>query len=219
MAVPHSSFLAAYEAVHTLEDVRALAERGDLGLSYDALRSILSQKLVALSKSNMHMHRERALEYFKRFDAGETLIEIAESVGVSPTQMARLVLEEHLGAKKGKGVGQLLKDVGRIQNERLRAQVAVAVQEDPYNGPYVDKVRQMVGVEYECLLQQKLAARSIPYLTEKDLRTRGDAKTPDALLTVPLLVHGRVINWIDSKATFGDPISHDEYYNNQYRRE
>jgi hypothetical protein len=41
---------------------------------------------------------------------------------------------------------------------------------------------------------------------EEQLKQRGDFKTPDALLPVPLLVRGRVVNWIDSKATFGDPV-------------
>ena len=49
------------------------------------------------------------------------------------------------------------------------------------------------------------------------MRLRGDAKTPDALLPVPLLIRGnRIVHWIDSKATFGDPASHDEYRTNQF---
>lgn len=74
----------------------------------------------------------------------------------------------------------------------------------------------MIGLEYESILHQKLHARRIPFLTEDALRQRGDAKTPDALLSVPLLVHGRVVNWIDSKATFGDPSSHLGYHKSQY---
>lgn len=217
MSVPHYIYVSAYEQLNTLEDVRTLAESSTLGLSYDALRSILAQKLLTASKRNMRAHRENAHKYLMRYQSGETLIEIAETVGVSPTQMARVVLEEHLGVKKGKEAGQLLKNVGKIDDERLRVQVAAAVELDPHNGPYSDKVRQMIGVEYEFILQQKLLARSIPFMTEEDLRIRGDAKTPDALLTVTLLVHGRKVNWIDSKATFGDPESHAEYYASQYR--
>ena len=219
MAVPHASYVAAYEELHTLDDVQRLSEAGGLGLSYDALQCILSQKLLQLSKQHMHEHRRRAQQYVRRYQAtpGETLIEIAASVRISPTQLARLVLEE-LGAKKGREAGQLLKDVRRIEDARLRAQVAAAVEADRHNGPYVDSVKRLIGLEYEAILNQKLAARRFPFLTEGDLRQRGDAKTPDALLTVPLLVRGRVVNWIDSKATFGDPDSHAAYHADQYRR-
>ena len=201
-----------------MDDVRRLAETSGLGLSYDALQCILSQKLLQLSKQHMHEHRRRAQQYVRRYQAGETLVEIAASVRISPTQLARLVLEEQ-GAKKGKEVGQLLKDVRRIEDARLRAQVAAAIEADRHNGPYVDSVKRLVGLEYEAILSQKLAARRFPFLTEADLRQRADmAKTPDALLTVPLLVRGRVVNWIDSKATFGDPESHAAYHADQYRR-
>ena len=33
---------------------------------------------------------------------------------------------------------------------------------------------------------------------------------------MPLLINGRVVNWIDSKATFGDPASHADYHANQF---
>lgn len=44
-------------------------------------------------------------------------------------------------------------------------------------------------------------------------RQQGLSKTPDALLTVPMGVlspEGKacIVNWIDSKAMFGDPITH-----------
>ena len=102
--VTHEIFLTAYQELNTLADVRRLAESGTLGLSYDALQCILAQKLVVLSKRDMRHHRDAAHQYVQRFQAGESLIHIAESVGLSPTQLARVVLEVHLGAKKGKEV-------------------------------------------------------------------------------------------------------------------
>lgn len=78
------------------------------------------------------------------------------------------------------------------------------------------QVRRLIGLEYECILQQKLSAHEIPFWSEDELRLRGEAKTPDALLPVPLLVNGRRVHWIDSKATFGCPQSHAEYYSSQF---
>ena len=50
----------------------------------------------------------------------------------------------------------------------------------------------------------------------REARKLGSFKTPDALLPVPLMVHGRPVHWIDSKATFGDPTSHATYMAEQF---
>jgi hypothetical protein len=36
----------------------------------------------------------------------------------------------------------------------------------------------------------------------------GHAKTPDIKLELPIAVNGRIVNWIDSKASFCDPLVH-----------
>lgn len=216
--VSHEAYLAAYDSLSTLADVERLSREGG-GLSFEALLCILSQKMLQLTKTSIGRHRrpEVAQQYVQRVLAGgQSLLSLAEEVALPPTMLARVVLEAHLGVKKGKVVGQLLKDPWLIADERMRREVASAVEEDPHYGPHIDTVKRVMGLEHEELLQQRLRAQGVPFLTEEELRLRGDAKTPDALLPVPLLVRGRVVNWIDSKATFGDPASHAEYRANQF---
>ena len=62
----------------------------------------------------------------------------------------------------------------------------------------------------------ELRHHQLGFEMEDALRQRGLSKTPDALLIVPfgVYVNGgsgfRVVNWIDSKAMFGDRESHVE---------
>ena len=73
-------------------------------------------------------------------------------------------------------------------------------------------LRQVIGVEYELLLQRRLAGRGVPFESEDELRSLGLTKTPDVRLGLPVGVQDprsgqwREVNWIDSKALFGDKV-------------
>ena len=56
----------------------------------------------------------------------------------------------------------------------------------------------------------------VPSSDEHDLRTRGYDKTPDIKLEVPMAVDGHVVNWVESKASFGDENSHGKYLEEQF---
>lgn len=51
---------------------------------------------------------------------------------------------------------------------------------------------------------------------ERALRQRGFDKTPDLKLEVPIAVDGHIVNWIESKASFGDEITHSKYLEEQF---
>ena len=125
--------------------------------------------------------------------------------------LARVVLEKMLDLKQGREVGAYLKDPTLLTDARLSREVRRTVEADVVYGPNVDETKRLSGLEYEHVLTQRLRDLGVPYLDEEELRRRGDAKTPDALLPVPLLVRGRAVHWIDSKATFGSAAAHDEY--------
>lgn len=59
--------------------------------------------------------------------------------------------------------------------------------------------------------------RKIGYMDEAAMRKAGYDKTPDIKLEVPFAVNNRVINWIESKALFGDEEVHADYLKNQVR--
>ncbi|KAL4418771.1 hypothetical protein ABPG77_010376 [Micractinium sp. CCAP 211/92] len=102
--------------------------------------------------------------------------------------------------------------------ERLQRDVEACVLCDRIYSPASDAARHSAGAEYEERLNAALAAAGVAFWTEGQLRSRGYHKTPDARLQVPIAVQGRIVNWIDSKATFGDDKLHRQQQQEQYER-
>ncbi|KAL4434237.1 hypothetical protein ABPG75_000678 [Micractinium tetrahymenae] len=107
---------------------------------------------------------------------------------------------------------------GRRLLERLQRDVEACVLCDRTYSPASDAARHSAGNEYEERLNAALAAAGVAFWTEDQLRSRGYHKTPDARLQVPIAVQGRIVNWIDSKATFGDDKLHRQQQQEQYER-
>jgi CDAN1-interacting nuclease 1 len=76
-------------------------------------------------------------------------------------------------------------------------------------------VRYSIGEEYEMKLKKMARDASLIFFDEGDLRREGFDKTPDLLLAVQCLYKNTIINWIESKASFGDSESHSKYLKEQ----
>ncbi len=149
-----------------------------------------------------------------RYNGGEEIIDIAENAKFSPYLLLRLMLERMLVKKGDKvTVSDYVRDLSLIADERLREESRTCINEDYFNSPSVDRIRHSIGVEWEYVLLEKLRNRGISFETEDELRSKGFAKTPDVKLSSPIGVKGpngkyHVVNWIDSKAMFGDEYTH-----------
>jgi hypothetical protein len=118
------------------------------------------------------------------------------------------------------------------QRAHAGARAATAAQ-DHLCSPLVELPKAAAGALHEAALEAALRAEGIPFVSEADLRQDGFARTPvrprharfaaartfascdaarsqDVRLDVPIAVRGRVVFWIDSKASFGDPHVHAE---------
>ena len=226
--------LAAYEAIrsHLLSlpcnvfpDMDALKAQHP-GVSLDALVSICSQESARRIKANHGRHVRGIEAHAKRYLAGEDVFDIADQIDFPPCQLMRLLLE-HLLSLSHKSVGPCMRDpFGKIPASppertpahahgpalcaRLRSDVERCVAWDHVASPAVDTLRHTAGREYEDLLEHSLTKLGVPFVTEQALRAEGHAKTPDIKLELPIAVKGRVVNWIDSKASFCDPLVHVE---------
>ena len=102
-------------------------------------------------------------------------------------------------------------------------QVADAVGIAGHYAPVSGVIRRIAGVEYEHVLQEHVANAGLSYVSEKKLTELGQSIPPDMRLDVPILVvhagEHKIINWIESKASFGDPstIKHDSAQFVRYR--
>lgn len=203
------------------------------GVTYNTLVSIYSQDYQKKMRKNHHKHHKLEVmeNYYQRYLAGvaqestePVLLRIAEEVDLSHSLLARIVLERHLSHTCFDGenppravVSQMMKDpLTLIGDKTLANEVHQCILNDPNYGPLVDNIKRSVGYEYELILREKLQNRGIPFLGEDDMRSRGYDKTPDCKLEIPIAVDGFVVNWIESKASFGDDYNHQTYLKDQF---
>lgn len=179
--------------------------------SYDTLIAVYQQMYTRQMAQTAYLLKERGNEFVQRFQAGQSLLDIAEWINLSPTMVARKVLELRLDGDR-KMVTRLLRNPDSIEDERLRADVVSCMDCDEHCGPRIDRVREVIGLEYELRLMDEVRNLRIEFESENDLRARGSFKTPDILLRVPVAFCGKVVCWIDSKAKFADEF----YLNKDY---
>uniref|UniRef100_A0A1B6CMM6 CDAN1-interacting nuclease 1 n=1 Tax=Clastoptera arizonana TaxID=38151 RepID=A0A1B6CMM6_9HEMI len=150
------------------------------------------------------------------------IIRLASEVDFSPSQLAKLFLEQHyqtdedIGNSK-KEIQKRFKDSTLIEDRDLAFEVYLSILEDDENGPYSDEIKRILGCEYEMKLQEYVSQIGLVYKTEQELQSKGYDKTPDIKLDTPMAVDGFIVNWIESKASFGNEHQHKQYTRDQYQ--
>lgn len=144
------------------------------------------------------------------------MLNIAIREHFSPLGLCRILLCEKFRDLHSRAeVNIMLKNPNLIRDRLLAINVGYCLHNDNRDGPLSDMIRQCIGEEYEVKLKALATAAGLEFCDENDLRRMGYDKTPDLKLSVPCLFRGCVINWIESKASFGDMESHQQYLQNQ----
>ncbi|XP_060805377.1 CDAN1-interacting nuclease 1 isoform X2 [Amyelois transitella] len=139
--------------------------------------------------------------------------QLSENQGISPALFARSLLQNvYTDSTMTK---KCIKDTTLIEDKDLAYQTFLAIMNDNQYGPYADTIKQSIGLEYELRLERELRLMNITFLDENVLRSRGYDKTPDFKLDVPIAVDGFIVNWVESKALFGDDENHSGYLKEQ----
>ena len=183
----------------------------------DATLSIYLQQHKYAIKRDARTHKKRLASYLQRLRNGENIVALAKSVKFPRYMLLKYLIKDTnlLGDRRKKFVGTAGHD---IEDPLIRRAVQEAAAADTYCSPAADLVRLNVGVEFELILQIKLQKLGIAFQSEDQMRDEGRSKTPDIRLIVPIAVFKpnqkpHVVNWIDSKAMFGDPHTHEENQN------
>ena len=201
------------------------------GVSPQTLGSILSQEYQKKMRKSHHHHYQVDVQdyyyhvYLQGVQQGKDhiILSLAEEVDLSAAQLARIILEKHLSESEYNSecpprpqVTRLMKEPCLIEDPLLAKEVHECLICDDHYGSFVDCIKHSVGHEYECKLKQTLDDLGLTYIDEDQMRDRGYDKTPDCKLEVPIAVDGHVVNWIESKASFGDEYSHKAYLKDQF---
>ncbi|KAG7200205.1 hypothetical protein KM043_000637 [Ampulex compressa] len=148
------------------------------------------------------------------------LLKMAKDIGAPPALLARNVLEKHCECDDSNvtrnEVTKLFKDTTLIGDKDLAYEVYLCILYDDLYGPIGDAVGASLGQEYELKLQNFLTERNLAFRNEEHLRARGYDKTPDIKLEVPFAINGFIVNWIESKARFGNAEIHQKYIKEQF---
>ncbi|XP_025104409.1 uncharacterized protein C15orf41 homolog isoform X3 [Pomacea canaliculata] len=205
------------------------------GISLGTIGSIFSQEYQKKMKRTHYKHKPFHVQkqYYEQFCAKakkdkHIIISMANKMDLSPCMLARIILEQHLlhsGSLSASGDGMqhssrnissLLRNPHEIPDPDLAVEIQECVVADEHYGPIVDSIKRSIGVEYEKKLKEWCHKNGVDFLGEDQMRWKGYDKTPDIKLEVPIAVDGHVINWIESKASFGDEDCHEAYLQDQF---
>ncbi|CAL1538537.1 unnamed protein product [Lymnaea stagnalis] len=202
------------------------------------LKSMQAQYYVRRMRRCHHHHysRETREKYYKLYKEAKSrneknvILRLAAKNDISPCLLARIILEEYYwndvnhGRDRSEGRSSLpsgfmtdcIRDIAKLPNPELAQEIYETTVMDNFYGPAVDSIKKSCGVEYEMILKAHCKNAGLSFIDEDRLREEGYDKTPDIKLKIPIMINNRVVNWLESKASFGDPINHQQYMIDQY---
>ncbi|HWR25150.1 MAG TPA: C15orf41 family protein [Methanosarcina sp.] len=202
-----------YNSLHDFKDVFRLSE--EYTKPPGMLATILNQKIVKKTRFKHRKVYSREKELLLKWRQGRSILDLAEYTGFPPTLMASLIMKNCEISKKN--VNWLFKNIDSIENHRMKKEVKRALEADHFFSPHAHEMQCKKGEMGEEIIRKWLDDREIPYVTEADIRAQGDGKTPDFVLENPVCIDNRMVNWIESKALFGDDFEHEHYVKKQFR--
>jgi len=194
----YEEYKMIYSSLNGPKDIERLEKKG---YGRDMLLSMFTQKTTREVKKRFYVVKQNAGRMLKEWKQGHTLLEISEKWRFAPILTAMFIFLED-GASR-KEFWEYINEPDIATNKDLRNEIIEIRKADLVYSPEANEIQRQRGIWGESLLHEWLDGQDITYRTEEDLRGVYD-KTPDALLSEPMTYNGKKINWVESKASFGD---------------
>ena len=188
----------------TIDDIPKVS--AEMGLEEELAFIIYTQRITRDATKRFYVVKNQITRIAQAYDRGTSLVQLAERTQFPPVLLAYLLF-----LHKGMPRKLFWKNVRRpqeIREQRLRREITSAIEADIIYSPLGEEIQRERGVAGERKLFEWLDRRGIRYMTEKDLKKFKDqyVKTPDVLFMSPIVINGRKVSWIESKANFGDIV-------------
>jgi len=196
-----SEYQDLYNRLETPEDIDFLAE--NFGYDKELLLVVHTQRVVRDTTKRFYRVKEQAKRMAHQWRNGESFVDIASRMNFPATLTALMILEQQNVPRKQ--FWRNITDPTTVRDPKLRRELEEVSRADIIYSPEGSAKQYERGRWGESKLFKWLDERGIEYRTEKDLRKQYE-KTPDTLLRTPIEWDGSKKFWIESKATFGDPV-------------
>jgi hypothetical protein len=175
----------------------------DLGLDEELLFIIYTQRVTRDATKRFYVVKNQIKKLLGQWKRGMSICKLARKLRFPPVLLAGMIMMEN-GVSRKK-LWQQLRKPDSIKNERIKREIKEVLGEDLVYSPQGLERQRIRGVTGEERLAELLDKLKVSYLTEKDIRG-AYPKTPDFLLHRPIVVDGKTVHWIESKANFGDTV-------------
>ena len=199
-----------YDHLNRPEDIDKL--HAQLGLDREMLLVLYTQHTVRNATRTYYRVKGIAPRLLWEWQRGTSLAALADRINFPPILAGLLLMLENKVPRKQ--FWHWVADPRTCPTRRLQREIQEICEKDMIYSPKGMDVQRERGKRGEQRLHEWLDKRNIKYTAEPELRGKY-AKTPDALLSRPLLVDEDYIWWIESKASFGDDIEFRRNYKRQ----
>ena len=197
----HNDFKVIYDRLNEPADITKLSQ--ELGLDLELLDVIFTQRTVRETTKSFYKVQRNAQKLVYDWNHGLTLLEVARKWNFPPILTGLMIYQVSGGRRNSSGTWSAMPTPSRTSLSETRSW-RYPRRTSVYS-PQATEKQYKRGTWGEEKLQCWLDGQNITYRTEKDLRGEFP-KTPDCLLDKPIKVNGWEVNWIESKATFGDRV-------------
>jgi hypothetical protein len=178
----------------------------EAGINEELAFIIYTQRITRDATKCFYVIKNQIQKIAAQYDHGTSLLELAERACFPPVLLAYLLFL-HKGVPR-KIFWKYVRCPQEIRDQRLRKEIMDAIKIDIIYSPRGEEIQRERGHLGERRLFEWLDRRGISYMTERDLKKLKDqyTKTPDVLFMHPLVIGGKKVSWIESKANFGDIV-------------